>query len=75
MSVAGNSRAAEFLVYRPGSGLSGPTVFEDWVALYARLQILRLANNGGGCYTIDTGDSPATIPAGTYDMTNVSLRA
>ena len=62
------------LIYRPGSGLAGPTVFDSWAALIAQLAALRAWNNGSGSYTIlfdDSITSPAPVPAGAYDMTNV----
>jgi hypothetical protein len=63
------------LIFRPGSGLSGPTVFDTWTALYARLLAMRAASNGAGVYTIyfDNALGSPTIPAGgPYDMTNVT---
>ena len=64
------------LIFRPGSGLTGPTVFDSWIDLMAELAALRAANNGAGCYEImvdDTIVSPAVIPPGLYDMTDVIL--
>jgi len=63
------------LIYRPGSGAAGPTVFDTWAGIVAQLAATRAAN-GGGCYAIMIDDaivSPAVIPAGTYDMTDVTL--
>src|SRR5574342_581504 len=64
------------LIYRPGSGLPGPIVFDVWADLIAELTSLRSSANGGGSYTIlvdDSITSPAAIPVGTYDMTDVIL--
>ncbi len=69
---------SQCLVFRPGSGLSGPVIFDTWAGLYARLTTLRSEANGGGCYTIQFDSSAAaafydtTIPAGAYDMTGVT---
>jgi hypothetical protein len=63
-------------VYRPGSGLSGPTIFDTWAGVMGQLATLRAGNNGGGCYTIMVDDSivsPAIIPPGAYDLTDVTL--
>jgi hypothetical protein len=62
------------LVYRPGSGLTGPVIFDTWASLIAELTVLRVSANGGGCYQIAFDDSlvsPAVVPAGAYDMTDV----
>jgi hypothetical protein len=71
----GGGGGSNCLIYRPGSGEEGPVVFDDWADLYAELQTLRAAANSSGCYTImfdDTVTTPASVPAGTYDMTNVT---
>ena len=63
------------IIYRPGSGLSGPTVFDTWAGVIAELAALRAVNNGSGTYTILFDDSivtPAPVPAGVFDMTNVT---
>jgi hypothetical protein len=63
------------LIYQPGGGQTGPVVWASWPALMAKLASLRAAANGQGCYTIAFDDSivsPAVVPAGLYDMTNVS---
>lgn len=67
--------APNSLIFRPGSGLTGPVIFDAWAALIARLGVLRAASNGGGVYQIgiDNSLAAATIPAGAYDMTNVEL--
>ena len=70
--------ASTCLIYKPGSGQTGPVIFDTWTALYARLTALRAAANSGGCYTIQFDNSTsalysdASIPAGTWDMTDVS---
>jgi hypothetical protein len=74
-SAAGDSTC---LVFKPGSGETGPVIFDTWAGLYAQLTTLRATANGGGCYTIQFDSSTAadffgtTIPAGAYDMTGVS---
>lgn len=63
------------LVYRPGSGLPGPIIFDAWADLVTELAKLRSSANGGGSYIIEFDDSivsPAPIPVGAYDMTGVS---
>jgi len=63
------------LIYRPGSGLLGPVVFDTWAGLIAALATLRASANGSGCYTIAFDDSivsPCVIPPGAYDMTQVT---
>ncbi len=69
------SAATNCLIYRPGSGLSGPVVFDTWADLITRLTLLRANANGSGCYEIlfdALTVTPAVIPAGAYDMTNVT---
>jgi hypothetical protein len=69
---------SQCLIFRPGSGLVGPVVFDTWAALYAQLTNLRAQANGSGCYTIqfDLSTSASfldtTIPAGVYNMTDVA---
>lgn len=75
---AGEAAATNCLIYQPGGGQSGPTIFATWAALIARLATLRAASNGGGCYDIgidDSSVSPAVIPAGAYDMEGVTMIA
>jgi hypothetical protein len=70
--------ASNCLIFRPGSGLTGPTIFAVWADLITRLTALRAANNAGGCYNIvfdDSVTSPAVVPAGAYDMTGVEWHA
>jgi hypothetical protein len=66
--------ASNSLVYRPGSGLAGPVVFDDWGALMLQLSFMRASSNGGGTYKIGIDNSivsPAIIPvAGSpHDLT------
>lgn len=68
--------ASNCLVFQPGGAAVGPAVFNTWPALMAQLAILRAAAGGNTCYTIMIDDSvlsPAVIPAGAYDMENVTL--
>lgn len=71
----GGGGVSQSLIFKPGSADVGPVVFNTWAGLYAKLAALRLQANGGGSYTIQCDDSLAvvTIPAGAYDMTNVTL--
>lgn len=66
--------ASNCYVYKPGSGATGPVVWDDFDDLYAALDAQRTAN-GGGCYSIEIDDSitsPAVMgTAVTYDMTSV----
>jgi len=67
-SCAGRSAT---LVYRPGVASAGPVVFDDWAALWAACLLLE----GPVDIQIDnTIVSPAVMPAGTYDMAQVTLR-
>jgi hypothetical protein len=74
----GTTFMSNCLIYRPGSGETGPIVFDTWAGLYAQLTALRAAANGGGCYTIQFDNSTsalysdASIPAGAWDMLDVS---
>lgn len=65
------------LIFRPGSGATGPVVFDTWPALMTKLAEIQADANGSGCYDILLDDSivsPAVIPAGgPYDLTGVAL--
>ncbi len=77
-SGGGTASSSNCLIFRPGSGLTGPTIFAVWADLITRLAALRAANNAGGCYNIvfdDSTTSPAVVPAGAYDMTGVEWHA
>lgn len=69
--------SSECLIYHPGSGLLGPTIFDDWDDLMVELGNRRMENNGGGCFLVgidDTTVSPAVVPAGgPYDFSNTTL--
>lgn len=71
--------ASQCLVFQEGGPSTGPVVFNTWAALMARLTQLRTAAGagGGGCYTIAFDDTFAalTIPAGAYNMTDVTWAA
>ncbi len=65
------------LIYQPGGGQAGPVVYDTWAALMAQLAVLRTASNNDGLYTIQFDDSftsPAVVPAGAYDMSDVTWR-
>lgn len=71
----GTAGISNCLIYQPGGGRSGPGTFDTWSDLIAELATLRAAASGGGCYTIQFDDqftSPAVVPAGAYDMTDVT---
>lgn len=71
-AAAGDSTC---LIFKPGSGETGPVIFDTWAGVYAQLTTLRASANGGGCYTIQFDDSitsPCVVPAGAYDMTDVT---
>jgi hypothetical protein len=71
----GGAGVSNCLIYQPGGAGVGPGTFSSWADLVAELATLRAAANAGGCYTIQFDDSlssPATIPAGAYDMTGVT---
>jgi hypothetical protein len=66
---------AATLIYKPGSGETGPVVFDTWAGLYAQLTALRALANSNGIYTIQFDNSGGgafanPIPAGAYDMAN-----
>lgn len=60
------------LQFQPGGTGTGPVVFNSFADLYAELVSLRTAN-GGGKYAIgyDSSLAAVTVPAGTYNLTNV----
>lgn len=63
------------LIYQPGGGSAGPGTFDTWSDLITALGLLRADASGGGCYTIQFDDqfvSPAVVPAGAYNMTDVT---
>lgn len=66
---------SDVLTFRPGSGLSGPLVFDDWDDLYAQLESLRTAADESGEFTIviDNTDDNPVIPAGDYDLAKATL--
>lgn len=74
-SAAGDSSC---LIFKPGSGETGPVIFDTWAGLYTQLTTLRATANGGGCYTIQFDGSAGVdvftlaIPPGAYDMTDVT---
>lgn len=72
---SGASVMSSCYIFRPGSGLAGPVVFDSFAALYAALAAERAASNGSGCYSIEfdnSGGGSLEIPAGLYDMSLVS---
>lgn len=67
--------ASSCYIFRPGSGLNGPVVFDTWAALMSALDTARSNSNGDGCYEIYFDPSivsPIVIPAGNWDMTRVA---
>jgi hypothetical protein len=63
------------LEYAPGSGATGPVVWDDWDDLYAQLQAMRAAAPDGGCYEILFNEQFAAVvvPATQiYDMTQTT---
>lgn len=72
----GSGTGSTALIFKPGSGASGPVVYASWSALMAQLTAMRDAGNHNGVFSIlfDNSSSSITIPAGTYDMTNVEWR-
>jgi len=76
---AGAGAASNAFIYQPGGGGIGPSVFGDWATLMLALDAARTAGGlpPGGKFQIlfdNSITSPAVIPAGTYDMTNVEWR-
>jgi hypothetical protein len=64
------------LTYKPGSGLPGPYIFESFSTLCSTIETLR-DNNRGATFTIlfdDSITSPAVVPSGIYNMTNVTWK-
>ena len=70
----GSLAASNVLTFRPGSGATGPIVFDSWTALYAQLVALRVATDDSGEFTIvfDETDGALLVPAGAYDMDRTS---
>lgn len=67
--------ASTCFIFEPGGGQTGPGTFDTWADLMTALTASRAQANGSGCYTIQFNDetvTPAVIPAGTYDMENVT---
>lgn len=77
----GGAFASNCLIHRPGSGLSGPVIFDDFNDLDTQLGVLRAQSNGGGCYQIQFDTSltgfTTTLPlrsvGGPYNTTDVEL--
>jgi hypothetical protein len=62
---ADDASSSNALIYRPGSGLAGPVIFDTWLALMNQLELMRVVSNDGGKYTVQVDDqvvSPAVIP-------------
>jgi len=67
--IASSLVPGNFLVFQPGGTPSG-NVYDDWSLLYADL----LTVSGPIFVAIDDSIvSPVTLPAGTYDLSNVTL--
>ncbi len=76
--------AANVLTFRPGSGLTGPVVFDDFNALYAQFDTLRSAAQNSGKFKIVFDDQDVGGPGNTvvldsgtgqitYDFTYATL--
>lgn len=66
------------IIFRPGALEAGPVVFGTMAGAMARIEELRVAANGSGCYVLGLDDSitsPLIIPAGVWDMTLVDIEA
>ena len=65
-----DTSAADVLTWRPGSGETGPIVFDSFSALYTQLDTLRTAAVDSGEFTIvfDDVDGACDIPSGPWDM-------
>lgn len=61
-------------VYQPGGVATGPEVFASFPLLYAALVAARVAAGGQAPMTLayDSTYGAVTVPAGTYDFTNVT---
>lgn len=71
-SIVPDSIIDEF-VYQPGGAAAGPSVFASFPALYTAMVAARTAAGGKIPITLgfDSSLGAVTIPAGTYDFTNV----
>lgn len=76
---AGGSPMTQF-TFRPGSGLTGPSVFDDFNDLYAAFDAARSIAQNSGSYLIffdDTGGGGITVDSGpgavTYDFQYATL--
>lgn len=72
--VAADAPLNTFL-FQPGGAAVGPEVFASFALLYAALVAARVTDGGSAPMVIgiDTSLGAASIPAGTYDLTNVTL--
>ena len=70
------------LIYQEGGTHQGPVIFNNWDALYARLQAMRSASNDGGLYTVAIDnrfasgvDGGCNVPANAipYNYSGVEL--
>lgn len=77
--VDDNGGGGSTLVFRPGSGNTGPVVFDDFKDLYDNALSGALASGGGQCTILidDSSQSPAVLDPGDgnifYDFTGVRL--
>lgn len=70
-SAATIGTASQCLIFEPFGVQNGPTIFNVWADLLAKITTLRALNNGGGCYTIEF-DTYCRVPVSTFDMSNVT---
>lgn len=63
------------LVFQPGGGGSGPVFFDAWADLMTELASLRTAAGGNLPIDIFFDGGTMTIPAGVYEMENVTWRS
>jgi hypothetical protein len=73
----GGGAAAQGLVFQPGGGGSGPVFFDVWADLMTELTSLRTTAGGNLPIEIwfDESQGLITVPAGSYEMENVTWRA
>lgn len=72
-STSTSSGIVDTFVYRPGGAAAGPSVFASFSDLYAAMVAARTAAGGNIPITLmyDASLGAVTVPAGTYDFTNV----
>lgn len=72
----GGAGTLTVFTFRPGGGLTGPSVFDNFASLYVAFQASQLASQGSELFTVIMDDSVAAVvvPSGAYAMPHTVLR-